>query len=420
MTTSALISAPESTFFTTQIGYKASAAVFGQTPIQAAGTHQECKQTLGHQRALAVFMSTAQIEICPRETAVATMHALVYHGSGKPAWELHRRPVLQGPDDAIIRVTTSTICGTDLHILKGHLPAVTPGRILGHEGIGVVDEIGAAVSAFRTGDKVLISCVTACAKCDFCRKQMYSHCRNGGWILGNTIDGTQAEYVRVPYADTSLYPLPPNLEEETAVMLSDILPTGFECGVLNGKVSPGDTVAIVGAGPVGLAALLTAQFYSPDRIISIDQDNNRLQIAKSFGATDLINSGAGNAIERVMEMTHGEGVDVAIEAVGMPATFDICQGILAAGGHLANIGVHGKPVLLHMERLWDRNATLTTRLVDTSSMALLIKAVETGKLQPGKLVTHRFALDDILEAYETFGDAAKHSALKVVLASRVQ
>jgi alcohol dehydrogenase len=365
-------------------------------------------------------MSTAQIEICPRETAVATMHALVYRGPGKPSWELHRRPVLQGPDDATVRVTTSTICGTDLHILKGDLPGVAEGRILGHEGIGVVDEVGAAVSIFRKGDKVLISCVTACAKCDFCRKQMYSHCRNGGWILGNTIDGTQAEYVRIPYADTSLYALPPNADPETAVMLSDILPTGFECGVLNGKVSPGDTIAIVGAGPVGLAALLTARFYSPARIISIDLDDNRLAAAKSFGATELINSGDGNAIERVMELTHGEGVDVAIEAVGMPATFDICQGILAAGGHLANIGVHGKPVLLHIEKLWDRNATLTTRLVDTATMPLLIKAVESGKLQPGKLVTHRFAFDDILKAYETFGNAAKHSALKVVLASRVQ
>ena len=203
-------------------------------------------------------------------------------------------------------------------------------------------------------------------------------------------------------------------------MLSDILPTGFECGVLNGTVRPGDTVAIVGAGPVGLAALLTAQFYSPARIISIDSDDHRLQVAKTFGATTLINSAAGNAIERVMELTHGEGVDVAIEAVGMPATFDICQGILAAGGHLANIGVHGKPVLLHMEKLWDRNATLTTRLVDTSTMPMLIKAVASGKLQPGKLVTHRFAFDDILKAYETFGKAAEHSALKVVLASRVQ
>jgi alcohol dehydrogenase len=348
------------------------------------------------------------------------MHALVYHGPGKPSWELHRRPVLQGPDDAIVRVTKSTICGTDLHILKGDLPSVKEGRILGHEGIGVVDEVGAAVSTFRQGDKVLISCVTACAKCDFCRKQRYSHCRNGGWILGNTIDGTQAEYVRIPYADTSLYPLPPNADEETAVMLSDILPTGFECGVLNGKVSPGDTIAIVGAGPVGLAALLTAQFYSPASIISIDLDDNRLQVAKSFGATALINSGAGNAIERVMELTHGEGVDVAIEAVGMPATFDICQGILAAGGHLANIGVHGRPVLLHMEKLWDRNATLTTRLVDTATMPMLIQAVESGKLQPGKLVTHRFTFDDILKAYETFGNANQQSALKVVLASRVQ
>ena len=346
------------------------------------------------------------------------MHALVYHGPGKPAWERHSRPTLQDPQDAVVRTTTSTICGSDLHILKGDVPTVTEGRILGHEGIGVIEEVGAAVSAFRNGDKVLISCITTCGKCDFCRKQMYSHCRKGGWILGNTIDGTQAEYVRIPYADTSLYPLPPDADEEAAVMLSDILPTGFECGVLNGHVQPGDTIAIVGAGPVGLAALITAQFYSPAAIFSIDLDENRLRVAKSFGATTLINSSDGNAVQRVMELTHGEGVDVAIEAVGIPATFDICQGIIGAGGHLANIGVHGKPVLLHMEKLWDRNATLTTRLVDTVTTPMLIKAVQSGNLQPGKLVTHRFALDEILQAYDTFGNAAKHGALKVALKAR--
>jgi alcohol dehydrogenase len=363
-------------------------------------------------------MNTALLEIPSRVTTVATMHALVYQGPGKPSWELHRRPALQHPQDAVVRITTSTICGSDLHILKGDVPTVAEGRILGHEGIGVIDEAGEAVSAFRKGDKVLISCITTCGKCDFCRKQMFSHCRNGGWILGNTIDGTQAEYVRIPYADTSLYPLPPDAEEESAVMLSDILPTGFECGVLNGHVKPGDTIAIVGAGPVGLAALMTAQFYSPAAIISIDLDDNRLKVAKTFGATASINSADGNAIQRVMELTGGEGVDVAIEAVGLPATFDICQGILGAGGHLANIGVHGKPVLLHMEKLWDRNATLTTRLVDTVTTPMLIKAVQSGNLQPGKLVTHRFALDDILKAYDTFGNAAKHGALKVALNTR--
>ncbi len=343
------------------------------------------------------------------------MHALVYQGPGKPSWESHRHPTIQDSGDAIVRITTSTICGTDLHILKGDVPTVTEGRILGHEGIGVIDEVGEAVSAFHKGDRVVISCITTCGKCDFCRKQMYSHCRNGGWILGNTIDGTQAEYVRIPHADTSLYPFPPGAEEEAAVMISDILPTGFECGVLNGQVKPGDTVAIVGAGPVGLAALMTARFYSPAAIISIDLDDNRLKVAQSFGATALINSADGNAVQRVMELTLGEGVDVAIEAVGIPATFDICQGIIGAGGHLANIGVHGKPVLLHMEKLWDRNATLTTRLVDTVTTPMLIKALQSGNLQPGKLVTHRFALDDILKAYDTFGNAAKHGALKVAL-----
>jgi alcohol dehydrogenase len=362
-------------------------------------------------------MPTAQLEI------VATMHALVYNGPGKRAWEAHRRPEIEDPGDAIVRITTSTICGSDLHILKGDVPSASEGRILGHEGVGIVDQVGAtvsAVSAFRKGDKVLISCITACGKCDFCRKGTYSHCRNGGWILGNTIDGTQAEYVRIPYADTSLYPLAPDADEEASIMLSDILPTGFECGVLNGCVKPGDTVAIVGAGPVGLAALMTAQFYSPAAIFMIDLDDNRLRVAKSFGATTVIDSSEGNAVARVMEMTGGEGVDVAIEAVGLPATFDICQDIVAAGGHLASVGVHGHPVLLHTEKLWDRSLTLTTRLVDTVTTPLLMKAVRAGKLHPGKLVTHRFALDDVMKAYDTFGNAAKNGALKVILKNNTE
>lgn len=360
-------------------------------------------------------MITTQLETQGGETAAASMRALVYRGPGKPSWEPHPRPTLQSAGDAIVRITTSTICGTDLHILKGDVPTVTEGRILGHEGVGVIEEAGSAVSAFRKGDRVIISCITACGKCNFCRKQMYSHCRDGGWILGNTIDGTQAEYVRIPYADTSLYALPAHAGEEAAAMFSDILPTGFECGVLKGCVKPGDSIAVVGAGPVGLAAVMTAQFYSPAAIFSIDLDDHRLRVAQSFGATKLINSSQGNAIERVMELTHGEGVDVAIEAVGIPATFDICQGILGAGGHLANIGVHGKPVVLHLEKLWDRNATLTTRLVDTVTTPMLLKTFESGKLQAGKLVTHRFAMNDILKAYDTFGNAAKHSALKVAL-----
>jgi alcohol dehydrogenase len=297
---------------------------------------------------------------------------------------------------------------------------VTPGRILGHEGIGVVTGVGTAVTAVRPGDRVIISCVTACGKCDYCRKGMYSHCRDGGWILGNTIDGTQAEFVRIPHADMSLYHFPADGDEEALVMLSDILPTGFECGVLNGQVKPGDTVAIVGAGPIGLAVLLTAQFYSPAAVLMIDLDDNRLRVAQSFGATTVINSGNGRAVERVLELTGGTGVDVAVEAVGTPATFDICQSILSPGGHLANVGVHGKPVELHVEKLWDRNITLTTRLVDTVTTPMLLKVVRSGRLQPSKLVTHRFALDDVMKAYDTFGNAAKEGALKVILKNRRQ
>lgn len=343
------------------------------------------------------------------------MKALVYHGPGKIAWEDKPHPALLETSDAIVRITTSTICGTDLHILKGDLPLVTDGRILGHEAIGVVEQVGAGVSEFKAGDRVIVSCVTACLKCDYCKKSMYSHCRKGGWILGYLIDGTQAEYVRIPHADGSLYHFPADGDEESLVMLSDILPTGFECGVLNGQVKPGDTVAIVGAGPVGLAVLLTAQFYSPATIIMIDLDDNRLAVAKSFGATDLINSAKGDAAEQVMELTSGAGVDVAIEAVGLPATFDICQAIVTAGGHIANVGVHGKPVELHLEKLWDDNISLTTRLVDAVTTPMLLKVVRSGKLQPGKLVTHRFLMKDILKAYDTFENAAKEGALKVVL-----
>jgi alcohol dehydrogenase len=345
------------------------------------------------------------------------MKALVYHGPNKCGWEDKARPMIQDASDAIVRITTSTICGTDLHILKGDLPAVTDGRILGHEGIGVVEEVGPGVSEFYVGDKVIISCVSACLKCDFCKRGMYSHCRHGGWILGHTIDGTQAEYVRVPHADGSLYSFPADADEEAMVMLSDILPTGFECGVLNGQVQPGDTVAIVGAGPVGLAVLLTAQFYSPAAIFMIDLDDKRLAIAKKFGATSLINSADGQAAGHVMDLTEGAGVDVAIEAVGIPATFDICQAIVAAGGRIANVGVHGKPMELSLEKLWDRNISITTRLVDTVTTPMLLKVVRSGKLRPAQLVTHRFAMTDIMKAYDTFGNAAKEGSLKVVLTS---
>src|SRR6202044_1008633 len=265
------------------------------------------------------------------------------------------KPEITASTDAIVKITKTTICGTDLHILKGDVPTCQPGRILGHEGVGVIEKVGPGVTSFKPGDRVLISCISSCGKCIYCRKLMYSHCTTGGWILGNRIDGTQAEFVRIPYVDTSLYHIPEGADEEALVMLSDILPTGFECGVLNGKVQPGTTVAIVGAGPIGLAALLTAQFYSPADIVMIDLDDNRLEMAKRFGATQTINSTDGKAVETLMKLTGGKGVDTAIEAVGIPATFELCEQIIAPGGNIANIGVHGQKVALHLERLWDRN-----------------------------------------------------------------
>lgn len=343
------------------------------------------------------------------------MKALVYRGPGKKQLEEMPKPALREATDAVVRMTKTTICGTDLHILKGDVPTVAAGRILGHEGIGVVEEIGTGVSHFHEGDRVLISCITACGKCEYCRRGMPSHCEQGGWILGNTIDGTQAEFVRIPFADTSLYLIPKDADEDAMVMLSDILPTGYECGVLNGAVKPGDTVAIIGAGPVGLATLLTTQFFAPANILVIDLDDNRLEVAKKFGATAVINSTDGKAVEKVMAMTAGKGVDVAIEAVGIAATFELCQEIVGAGGHIANIGVHGASVMLHLEKLWSQNITITTRLVDAVTTPLLLKTVMAGRLQPKQLITHHFTLTDIIKAYDTFANAGRQHALKVIL-----
>ncbi len=343
------------------------------------------------------------------------MKALVYHGPGKKAWEEKPKPTLIKATDAIVKILKTTICGTDLHIMKGDLPDVTDGRIIGHEGVGIVEETGSSVNNFKKGDHVIISCITSCGKCEYCKKGMYSHCVDGGWILGNLIDGTQAEYVLIPHADNSLYPIPDGADEEALVMLSDILPTGFECGVLNGQVKPGDTLAIVGAGPIGMAALLTAQFYTPAEIIVIDTDENRLAVAKTFGATHTINNTDGKAAEKIAKLTNGKGVDVAIEAVGVPATFELCEAIIGAGGHIANIGVHGKSVVLHMETLWSKNITITTRLVDTVTTPMLFKTVQSKKIEPKKLITHHFKLSEAVEAYETFGNAAKEKALKVIM-----
>ncbi len=343
------------------------------------------------------------------------MKALVYQGPGMKTVQDRPVPKLHAPTDAIVKIACTTICGTDLHILKGDVPTCTPGRILGHEGVGVIDEIGAGVTTFHPGDHVLISCISACGRCENCRRGMYSHCASGGWILGNRIDGTQAEYVRIPHADTSLYPIPKGASEEALTMLSDLLPTGFECGVLNGKVQPGASVAIVGAGPIGLAALLTAQFYAPAEILVIDPDANRLQVAKRFGATATIEKTGDDATTAVLEVTGGRGVDTAIEAVGIPASFITCGDIVAPGGVIANIGVHGVKVDLHLERLWDRNITITTRLVDTVTTPMLLKTVQSNRIDPVKLITHRFSFDQILEAYDTFGKAASTRALKVVI-----
>jgi alcohol dehydrogenase len=349
------------------------------------------------------------------------MKALVYHGPGQKAWEDVPDPKILQPTDVIVRIDTTTICGTDLHILKGDVPAVTPGRILGHEGVGTVTEIGDAVQTIAVGDRVIISCISACGSCSYCHQGLYAHCladegASGiGWIFGHLIDGTQAELVRVPFADNSLYRIPAGVTDDAAVMLSDILPTGFEIGVRYGKVEPGDVVAVVGAGPVGLAAMMTSGLYGAARVIAIDLDDNRLQQAKQFGATDGVNSGAADVVEQVKAMTDGLGVDVAIEAVGIPATFELCTQLVRPGGAVANVGVHGAPVELALQDLWIADIQITTGLVSTSTTPMLLKLVAQHKLAAERFGTHHFTFDQVLDAYDTFGRAAETKALKVVI-----
>jgi alcohol dehydrogenase len=344
------------------------------------------------------------------------MRALVYHGPGSKGWEEVPEPTIQDDTDAIVQVDAVTICGTDLHILKGDVPAVTDGRILGHEAVGTVTEVGAGVKNVRPGDRVLVSCITACGRCRYCRDGSYGQCLGGGgWILGHRIDGTQAEYVRVPFADNSTYPVPAGVTDEEVLMLADILPTGYEVGVLNGSVRPGDTVAIVGAGPIGLAATLGAKLHSPSHVVAIDLAAARLDAAKHFGADIVINSRDDDPVARVMELTGGLGADVAIEAVGIPETFELCTRLVRPGGHVANVGVHGKPATLHLEDLWIRNVTITTGLVDTYSTPTLLRLVEARQIESARFVTHRFDLGEFIEAYDVFSRAGETSALKVVL-----
>lgn len=344
------------------------------------------------------------------------MRALVYHGPGMKAWEEVADPELQADTDAIVRVDAVTICGTDLHIMKGDVPAVTDGRILGHEAVGTVTQIGSGVKNVHIGDRVLVSCITACGACRFCREGRYGQCLGGGgWILGHLINGTQAEFVRVPFADTSTYPAPAGVPDENLLMLADILPTGYEVGVLNGRVSPGDVVAIVGAGPIGLSAIMGARLFSPSHIVAIDMADSRLEAAKQFGADVTINNGRQDPIAAVRELTGGLGADVAVEAVGVPATFELAAALIRPCGRVANIGVHGEPATLHLEELWIRDVTITTGLVDTYSTPTLLSLITSHQLDASRFVTHHFALDDFMEAYDVFGRAADTGALKVVL-----
>jgi alcohol dehydrogenase len=361
-------------------------------------------------------MTTQSTKSSVKDPTMATMRALVYHGPGVKRWEDVPKPTVIDDTDAIVRVDVTTICGSDLHILKGDVPEVTDGRILGHEAVGTVESVGAAVKNLKPGDRVLVSCITACGACRYCRESRYGQCLGGGgWILGHLIDGTQAEFVRVPFADNSTYAIPGGVTDEDMLMLSDILPTGYEVGVLNGRVQPGDVVAIVGAGPIGLSAIMGARLFSPSHIVAIDLADSRLDAAKVFGADVVINNSREDALKIVQDLTGGLGADVAIEAVGTPATFELAVTLIRPGGHVANIGVHGKPATLHLEQLWGRDVTITTGLVDAYSTPTLLRLGVSHQLDASKFVTHHFAMSEMSEAYDTFARAADTGALKVVI-----
>jgi alcohol dehydrogenase len=345
------------------------------------------------------------------------MKALVYHGPGQRGWDTVDDPTIIDQTDIVVRIDTSTICGSDLHILKGDVPETTPGTVLGHEAVGTVQEVGASVGTVAVGDRVLLSCISSCGRCRFCKESRYGQCLGGGgWIFGHTINGLQAEYARVPFADNSVYKIPEGLSDEQVLFLSDILPTAYEVGVLNGKVVPGDVVAVVGAGPIGLAAILTASLYTPGRIVAIDLADGRLGSARRFGADVTINNGREDALGQIMELTDGLGADVAFEAVGVPDTFELATDLIRPGGRVANIGVHGHSATLHLERLWTRDVTITTGLVDTRTIPQLMMLVASGRLDPTLFATHHVSLEDTMSAYDIFADAAHTGALKVVLA----
>jgi alcohol dehydrogenase len=344
------------------------------------------------------------------------MKGLVYHGAEQRSWDEVPDPTIEVPTDVVVRIDSSTICGTDLHILKGDVPEVQPGTILGHEAVGTIVAKGSGVTTLELGDRVLVSCITSCGRCRFCKERRYGLCTGGGgWIFGHLINGLQAEYARVPFADTSVYKIPDKLSDEEVLFLADILPTAFEVGVLNGRVEPGDTVAIVGAGPIGLAVVLTSRLFTPAHIVAIDVDEGRLERARELGADVTIDNSANTALAEVMELTGGLGADVAVEAVGLPETFELCTELVRPGGRVANVGVHGHSATLHLETLWIRDLTITTGLVDTFTTPRLLSLIAEGRLDALPFATHHFPLGETMAAYDTFADAAHSHALKVVL-----
>jgi alcohol dehydrogenase len=342
----------------------------------------------------------------------ATMRAAVFHGPGDIRIDEVPRPT-PGPGEAVIRVTLTTICGTDVHILKGEYP-VTPGTIVGHEPVGVIDELGAGVTGYEVGDRVLVGAITPCGQCHACLSGNLSQCGHGsgyeaigGWRFGNTIDGAQAEYLLVPSAQANLAKIPESLTDEQVVLLADIASTGFS-GAESGRVRIGDTVVVFAQGPIGLCASAGAKLMGAARVIGVDGDANRAAMALRMGADLVLDPATTDVVGEVKRLTGGAGADVAIEALGLQETFESALRCVRPGGTVSSLGVYSGKLQLPYEAfaagLGDHTIVTTLCPGGKERMSRLMRMVESGRFDPTPMITHSFPLSEIGEAYRIFSN----------------
>jgi alcohol dehydrogenase len=346
-----------------------------------------------------------------------TMKALVFYGPGQISLETMPIPRAR-PGEVVIRVTLTTICGTDLHILKGEYP-VKPGLVIGHEPVGVIHEIGEGVTGYQVGDRVLVGAITPCGQCNFCLGGNWSQCGGaiGGWKFGNTIDGAQAEYLRVPYAQANLAKIPDELTDEQVVLLADIASTGISAAE-SADLQIGDTVAVFAQGPIGLCATAGAKLKGASLIIAVESDPVRIQMSRRMGADAVFDFNQHDVVEEIKHLTGGRGVDVAIEALGTQATFENALRVLRPGGTLSSLGVYSGKLSVPLEPfaagLGDHKIVTTLCPGGKERMRRLMELVRQGRLDLTPLLTHTFPLDRITEAYQLFGQR-REGVIKIAI-----